>query len=316
MKIGDIEVLPVRDGQMVFAEPPGFPPKDSPEFAPHRNYITDDGLWLMDVGAFIVRSGKRVLLIDAGAGPGNMERFGPRPFTGVEDADPALLAYQRSKGLEGEALVRSLKMMSHTEIRHGLLGENLAKLGIAPEEVTDVVLSHLHFDHIGWTSKDGKPYFPNATYRCERRDIEFFLGAQAHDETFYRLVWNAMPAPERLRPVLDRLEPWDGDAVIAPGVNAMFAPGHTPGSCVIVLSSKSQRAMILGDTVHCPLELMDPEFSLMADMDQALADRTRVAIRREMEGGNVAVAAPHFPGLQFGRLLPGQGKMGWMFDKW
>jgi hypothetical protein len=85
---------------------------------------------------------------------------------------------------------------------------------------------------------------------------------------------------------------------------------------VIVLSSKAQRAMILGDCVHCPLELMDPEFSLMADMDQALADRTRTAIRREMDGANVMVAAPHFPGLQFGRLLPGQGKMGWMFDKW
>lgn len=316
MKIGDIEVLPVMDGQMLFAEPDGFPPKDSPEFAPHRNYITDDGHWLMDIGAFVVRSGKRVMLIDAGAGPGDMQPFGPKPFTGIEDAQPELLAYQRSRGLEGEALVRSLKMMSQTEIRHGLLGKNLAALGIAPEEVTDVVLSHLHFDHIGWVSKDGKPYFPNATYRAERRDIEFFIGAQAHDETFHTLVWNAMPAPERLRPVLNRLEPWDGDAVIAPGVNAMFAPGHTPGSCVIVLSSGAQRAMILGDTVHCPLELMDPEFSLMADLDQALADRTRAAIRREMDGGKVAVTAPHFPGLQFGRLLPGEGKMGWMFDSW
>lgn len=316
MKIGDIEVLPAYDGQFVFAEPPGFPPKDSPEFAPHRNYITDDGRWLMDIGAFIVKSGDRVLLIDAGAGPGNMQPFGPRPCTGIADADPELVAYHRGRGLDDAGVERALAMSGNTNIRTGLLGQNLEKIGVRPEAVTDVVLSHLHFDHIGWASKDGKPYFPNATYRAERHDIEFFLGANPHDETFYRLVWNAMPAPERLGPVMDRLEPWDGDAVIAPGVNAMFAPGHTPGSCVIVLSSGAERAMILGDTVHCPLELMDPEFSLMADMDQALADRTRAAIRREIDGGDVRVAAPHFPGLQFGRLLPGQGKVGWTFEAW
>src|SRR5437016_507150 len=135
MYIGDIEVLPVLDGQFVFAEPPGFPPKDSPEFAPHRDYITDDGLWLMDIGAFIVRTGDRVMLIDAGAGQGEMQRFGPQPFTGVADADPRLVAYQRSKGLEGEMLERSLNMTRKTEVRHGLLGKSLAALGIKPEDV-------------------------------------------------------------------------------------------------------------------------------------------------------------------------------------
>ena len=109
------------------------------------------------------------------------------------------------------------------------------------------------------------------------------------------------------------IEVWDRDTVVAPGVNAMFAPGHTPGSCLMVLSSGEERAMILGDTVHCPLELTDPDFSLMADMDQALADRTRAAIRRESEGGSVSVSSPHFPGLQFGRMLPGQGRRSWMF---
>jgi glyoxylase-like metal-dependent hydrolase (beta-lactamase superfamily II) len=124
-----------------------------------------------------------------------------------------------------------------------------------------------------------------------------------------------MPAPERMAPVLDRLEPWDGDATIAPGVDVRFAPGHTPGSSVVVLSSGSARAMVLGDTVHCPLELMDSEFSLMGDMDQPLADRTRDMIRREIEATGTPVTAPHFDGLRFGRLLPGEGRRGWVFEK-
>lgn len=316
MRIGDLEVYPVYDGQFVFAEPARLPPRDSPEFAVHRNYITDDGLWLMDIGAFLVKTGNRLILIDAGAGQGGMRRFAPRPFTSVADADPRLVAYQRSKGLEGEVLEQSLRMTVKTEVRHGMLDVSLSNLGVKPEDITDVVLSHLHWDHIGWTSAGGKPYFPNATLRVERRDLAFFLGEHPHDESFSNVLWHAMSAQERLGPVRNRIEPWDGDTVIAPGLNAMFAPGHTPGCSVFILSSGAERAMILGDTVHCPLELMDPEFSLMADMDQALADRTREAIRREMEGDRVKVAAPHFPGLQFGRMLPGQGRMGWTFEAW
>ena len=72
--------------------------------------------------------------------------------------------------------------------------------------------------------------------------------------------------------------------------------------------------MVLGDTVHCPLELTDPDFSLMADMDQKLADRTRERIAREMEGGDVQASAPHFPDLKFGRMLPGAGRRGWTFS--
>ena len=316
MYIGEVEVLPVLDGQFVFAEPQGFPPKDSPEFAPHRNYITDDGLWLMDIGAFIVRTGNRVMLIDAGAGQGESALCAQalHLHCGCRPAAGGLSAQQGTGGRD----VGTFAQHDHEDrgTPRVAWAKSWLRLASSREDVTDVVLSHLHWDHIGWTSAYGKPYFPNATLRAERRDIEFFIGAHPHDESFSNVLWNAMPAEERLGPVLDRFEPWDGDSVIAPGVNAMFAPGHTPGSCLIVLSSGAQRAMILGDTAHCPLELMDPEFSLMADMDQAMADRTRTAIRREMDGGHVAVAAPHFPGLQFGRLLPGEGKMGWIFEAW
>jgi glyoxylase-like metal-dependent hydrolase (beta-lactamase superfamily II) len=313
MRVGNIEVHSIYDGQFLFAPPRGLPVEGDPVFSSQHVNVTEDGLWVMDIGAFLVRTADRLLLIDAGAGPGAMERIGPKPFDSIEDADPVLVAYNRAKGLEGGSLEKALALISKTEVRHGLLGDNLKRLGVAREDITDVALSHLHFDHIGWVSDQGEPYFPNATYRCERHDADFFLGEHAHDETFYRLVWDAKPARERLRPVLDRLELWDRDAVIAPGVNAMFAPGHTPGSCLVVLSSQNERALILGDAVHCPLELTDPDFSLMADMDQVLADRTREAIRREMETGAVSVSAPHFPGLQFGRMLSGQGRRRWSF---
>src|SRR5262249_47648687 len=91
--------------------------------------------------------------------------------------------------------------------------------------------------------------------------------------------------------------------------------GHTPGSTIIVLSSGTARAMLIGDVVHCPVELIDDEWAGLADVDPAMAQRARASLAAEVEGTDVPVAAAHFPGLQFGRLLVGNGRRTWRFDR-
>ena len=71
--------------------------------------------------------------------------------------------------------------------------------------------------------------------------------------------------------------------------------------------------MLLGDVVHCPVELLDDEWAGMGDLDPALAARTREAMAREIEGSRIPVAGAHFPGMQFGRLLRAEGKRSWVF---
>ena len=179
--------------------------------------------------------------------------------------------------------------------------ESLAALGVQPDEVTDVVFTHLHFDHIGWAATpDGEPTFANATYRCHPADWEHFTVDHPGEEL------------ELLEPVADRFEMWSGDGPLLPGLDTLIAPGHTPGSTVLVVSSGDQRAMMLGDVVHCPIELVDDEWGALFDVDPELARRTRVALNREIEGSDIPVAAAHFPGLQFGRLLAGEGKRRWI----
>jgi glyoxylase-like metal-dependent hydrolase (beta-lactamase superfamily II) len=180
----------------------------------------------------------------------------------------------------------------------GRLLDSLAAQGVCPEDVTDVVLTHLHFDHVGWTTKHGEVVFQKAAYRCDRRDWDHFVGPDPG-------------ATKKLSPLESRLETWDGSGPLLPGLDTVSAPGHTPGSTVIVVSSGAERAMLLGDVVHCPVELIDDEWAGLGDVDPALALRTRVALAKELEGTDVPVAAAHFPGLQFGRLLPGQGKRFW-----
>jgi glyoxylase-like metal-dependent hydrolase (beta-lactamase superfamily II) len=118
----------------------------------------------------------------------------------------------------------------------------------------------------------------------------------------------------KLTPLADRLEPFADDTTIAPGVTVRHTPGHTPGSAIVVVSDGGERAMLLGDVVHCPAELMEDDWEAIADVDAALARRTREALARELEGTDIPLAAAHFPQLQFGRLLPGTARRRWTFD--
>jgi hypothetical protein len=62
------------------------------------------------------------------------------------------------------------------------------------------------------------------------------------------------------------------------------------------------------------VELLEDDWEMIGDVDRALARRTRMALAREFEGSDIPMAATHFPGLRFGRLLPGTGMRRWVFD--
>jgi glyoxylase-like metal-dependent hydrolase (beta-lactamase superfamily II) len=278
MKVGEIDILPVIDGSARIEPTEAFAGTTEEDWAPHRGLLDENGMLELTLGGFLIRSGDRVAIIDAGIGQS------PLPL------------------LQGGAFL-----------------ESLASHGIGPEEVTDVIFTHLHFDHIGWASRDGVPVFPNATYRCDARDWEYFvtpppeLAAQPIDEA-NPLAPLVAPGSGRplLEPVAHRLDAWDGDASLLPGLDVRLAPGHTPGSGVMVVSSGTARAVLLGDVAHCPVELLEDEWAGIGDVDPELARRTRVAMMREYEGLDVPITASHFPGLKFGRVLEGQGRRQWV----
>lgn len=264
MNIGDLVVEPILDGTMRAPATLFFAGTTTEQWAPHQRFLEPDGMVRFELGGFLVRGrSDRLVLVDAGIGPrSGLVRDGAGSFEG------------------------------------GQLLNNLAVHGVRPEDVTDVVFTHLHFDHIGWASQDGVSVFPNATFRCDERD------------------WQHFRENERVQPVLspvqDRLETWTDSGPLCPGIDVMSAPGHTPGSTIMVMSSGTSRGMLLGDVVHCPVELIDEEWAGVGDVDPELAKRTRNALAREIEGTDVPVAAAHFPGLVFGRLLAAEGRRNWV----
>ncbi|MEX0800718.1 MAG: MBL fold metallo-hydrolase [Dehalococcoidia bacterium] len=194
--------------------------------------------------------------------------------------------------------------------RGGALLPELAKAGFAPEDVDVVFVTHLHIDHCGNCVADmygnPRPAFPNAVYRWTSAEHEHWQSDK---------VWlepgNPFSQKRMIEALADRYEAADGGASLAPGVDVIAMPGHTPGHAGVVLSSGTERAFLLGDGIACPAQLTEVEWSGLGDMDPKLARRSQEALAREVEGTGALVGASHFPGLMLGRVLRGEGRRYW-----
>jgi glyoxylase-like metal-dependent hydrolase (beta-lactamase superfamily II) len=303
IRIGGIEILPLLDGHTAGAEPDGVAGHDERVLAPHRNYLPGDGRYLIDFGAYLLRTDDRVILVDAGLGP-------PPTPTGVWDPSQAPAEAQqavgelfRRLGRSEESIEARLRQMSDYTVTYGQLGQSLQQAGIAPASVTDVVLTHLHCDHVGWVARDGQPFFPRADIWCHQADIDYFLGPRAPDEAHFMGMYGVRPTKDRMAPVLGQLRPWESSGPVAPGIDLWHLPGHTPGSSVVWLASHGESGVIVGDVIHCPLELVDPHFTIAADLDPAaaLAAKSRLIAAATRERSRIL--STHFPGLRPGRLV-------------
>jgi glyoxylase-like metal-dependent hydrolase (beta-lactamase superfamily II) len=174
----------------------------------------------------------------------------------------------------------------------GRLPGSLRERGVEPADVTDVLFTHLHRDHVGWASSDGVAVFPHARLWCGAGDLAYFV-EQRHDPSVV----------ERLGPCTDRLGTFE-DGMELPGIAAVPAPGHTPGSTVITVSAGEDRLMLLGDVAHFPVQLLETGWTTPWDIDPARARRTREqVVRAAVDDPSVWLVGAHFPGMRLGRLL-------------
>ncbi|HEY2097999.1 MAG TPA: MBL fold metallo-hydrolase, partial [Pseudonocardia sp.] len=153
------------------------------------------------------------------------------------------------------------------------------------------------FDHVGWSTRKGAVVFPNATYRAHAADWAHFVTASDAEAGAVR----------KLGPLEPQLALFDADGPLAPGVDARHTPGHTPGSTVYVVSSGGERALLLGDVVHSVVELAEPDWEAVFDVDPAAARAARNALADEVADTPDLVIGAHFPELRFGRVLRAGG---------
>jgi len=192
--------------------------------------------------------------------------------------------------------------------------ENLAAMGVRPEDVDFVMCSHLHLDHIGWNTRlqDGEwvPTFPNAKYLISRDEAAYWA----------ELVKNAKKISMGIAAYQDSVAPViaAGQAVTVDGKDGVAAllgdefrlyplPGHTPGHTGLWVESGAARALLIGDALHSPIQFVHPEWGTTGDIDPAMAERTRRALIESCTDRDILLMTGHFPPPSVGRLVSSGG---------
>ena len=177
---------------------------------------------------------------------------------------------------------------------------NLARAGVRPEDVDLVINTHLHVDHVGWnTYLDDRawvPTFPNATYLMPRPDFDFWNPAGGHEPNLGRGNQNVFE--DSVAPVhaAGQALLWEDSHQIDANLRLDLAPGHTPGSSVLTLESGTDRALLVGDLLHTPLQIVEPDTNSCFCEHPAQARATRRRLLAWAADNNALVLPAHLGG--------------------
>ncbi|MFI6341320.1 MBL fold metallo-hydrolase [Streptomyces sp. NPDC050535] len=178
--------------------------------------------------------------------------------------------------------------------------DNLARAGVRPEDVDIVINTHLHIDHVGWnTYLDGRtwvPTFPNATYLMPKDDFDFWNPENGHKTVLGRGNQNVFE--DSVAPVHQAGQAllWEDSHQIDAGLRLDTAPGHTPGSSVLTLTSGTDRAVFVGDLLHSPVQILEPDSNSCFCEDPAQARATRRKVLGWAADNNALVVPAHLGG--------------------
>jgi glyoxylase-like metal-dependent hydrolase (beta-lactamase superfamily II) len=173
----------------------------------------------------------------------------------------------------------------------GHLPRSLAQAGVHPAEVTLIVVTHSHGDHVqGLLNEHQQPAFPAARYVMNAAEWEWWAARTAADPAQRAIA--AMMKGSGLQLIADREE-------ILPGLQALPLPGHTPGHIGLRLTSYGAELLHLADLLHSPMQFVRPDWSAAFDHDKAAAATTRARALAEAADAGALVFFYHlaFPGL-------------------
>lgn len=193
------------------------------------------------------------------------------------------------------------RMIPDWNMRQGRFLEDLASIGVEREAVDTVLCTHLHVDHVGWNTMvvDDRwvPTFPRADYLFGRAEWAFWedevdpFGKEAKGDSI-------LPIFEAGMAVLV-----ESDHLVAPGIQLIPTPGHTPGHVSVLIESKGERAVITGDMMHHPVQMARPDWKDIADVDSAQAELTRLAFLQRFCDDHTLVLGTHFATPTGGRIV-------------
>lgn len=274
-RVGNLELFVVSDGTIYLDAGAVFGVVPRVLWEPVAGHPNEKNQLPLGLNCLVVRAGEQVVLIETGMGNKVPNRVRETAFPGD----------------------------------YGYLLDNLAKIGLRPEDVDIVINTHLHADHCGWnTVRRGElvlPTFPRARYYVQRDEWEDFLHPNERTRGSY---WaeNLAPAHEA-----GQLALVNGETQITPEVTVIPSPGHTRGHMSVVISAGGETAVYLGDVNQHPAQLERPAWVSAFDVLPLVSLETKRRLVEQAMAGNWLLFAVHhaFPGV--GRLTEEEGRRRW-----
>ena len=207
-----------------------------------------------------------------------------------------LIEYKNEKVLFDLGLGRNHYSSPEGNCNGGELLNSLQNAGLVRRDITKVIYSNFHPEHIGWTSVDfnGKRFltFNNAKYYSSQVEWDFWK--------------DKMKDPLDIENFKEPLEGnikflKDGEEII-PNLFVKYAFGSTPGSINLILNADGKRIWFLGDTVHSDLQFENPYWSYYTDNNEERAIKTRIDVLDDLSQPNTIIANGHFIEGAFGCL--------------
>ena len=221
---------------------------------------------------------------------------------GIVDGQPRTVVVETGNGDKEDAVFRERFALEGESV----LLKSLAALGVAPEEVTDVILTHLHFDHAGGaTRREGErivPTFPNARHYVQRQELEDARKPPLRSKASY-LPYNWEPLIEA-----GLLQTVEGETEVIPGIRVRPMPGHNQGNQGVVVEGPDRKLIYSGDLIPTRHHLQ-PTWVMGYDLDVNTCVEHRIRLLDEICDTQDLLAFDHDPDLPAGRVRKdGKGK--------
>lgn len=267
-RVGEIEIWRILDWQGLFLTPSELFPNAPDDVAQIIESLApgsvdaETGRLILPVQAYLLKTPDHVVLIDTGLG--------------------------------NDKTNKSLPFWHH--LADARLPAELAKAGVAPQDVDYVLTTHLHTDHIGWNTRlvDGSwvPVFRNARYLIPAKDEEAMRGR------------GIASYDENITPIIEagQAEMIDASFQLGDEISLMATPGHTPGHVSVMLKSGGEEAVITGDAIHSTAQCQNPTWQFRFDWDADIAVASRRALLETCVARGLTVIGFHFVLPSIGRV--------------
>ena len=191
----------------------------------------------------------------------------------------------------------------------GKLSAALDALGVTPEDITHVVFTHAHPDHLWGVLDDfDEPLFTNAQHMMGKAEFDFWIDPAAADRLDEGRKVFAAGALRRLQVLEDRLITFDADTEILPGIHAHASFGHTPGHMAFEVRQGNAACMIVGDAIgNGHVAFAAPGLIAGADQDPETGIATRQALLDRLAVSQMPMIGYHLPDGGAGRVERADG---------